>query len=254
MIKQLAIILISLVLTAGCFDAGSEKTNGETGDAESGTSESKTRAPDTAVSSAAGLCANEYYPIESKTKRKYKVTGEIPGSYVLSQQNVKPGSFSELREFGSGLKVNVNWICTEDGLRTAEFTNTANFMKGNFKMETLESSGITFPKVWETGKEWESTYKIKANLSAGPASGTATGTVTITSKITSMKDLVDVGGKEYEAAKVDNLMKMNLSMNGRKIPSGDVKMTNWVSKGIGLVKQSADAQFGKSGIEYIGQE
>ncbi|MDH3493663.1 MAG: hypothetical protein OEM82_08950 [Acidobacteriota bacterium] len=254
MIIKVAIIALSLALTAGCLDAGNENSTGETANPESGSSDSKPTVADNKETSEAGLCANEYYPINSETKRKYLVTGEIPGNYILSQKDVKPDSFSELRDFGSGLKVDVNWICTEDGLRTAEFTNTASFMKGNFKMETLESSGITLPKVWENGKEWESTYKIKANLSAGPASGAATGTVTITSKIASMNDRVKVGGKEYEAAKVDNVMRMDLSMNGRKIPSRDVKMTNWMSKEIGLVKQSANTQFGKSGIEYIGKE
>jgi hypothetical protein len=260
--KKLFLFAILITLsTAGCLNSGSDsvqegannQANG--GDAVSTDKDNKGSANPTesAGNAVSGLCANDYYPVDTASDYKYKVTGDVPGSYVLSQKSIDENSFTELRKFESGLDVKINWICTQDGLRTAEFNNTASMSKANFKMETLESTGITLPKEWSDGKSWEADYKIKANINAGPASGSASGTVKVTSKIISVDDKITVAGESTTAAKVDSVIKMNLKMGGRKIPTADVKMTNWYVKNTGLVRQSASTQFGKTGIEYVGK-
>ncbi len=199
-----------------------------------------------------GVCSNDYYPIDASTKRDFRVTGDIPGGYVLSHEIGGDDTFTEIRKFESGLEVKVNWICTDEGLRTAEYNNSASLSNARFKMDTIESSGLTLPKEWSEGKTWTAEYRINANISAGPASGTANGTVRIDNSIVSMNDQVNVAGKDYNAARVDSVIKMNLTMKGRKIPSEDLKMSNWYTKSDGLVKQSANTQFGKTGIEFLG--
>jgi len=93
-----------------------------------------------------------------------------------------------------------------------------------------------------------------SGLKAGPVKGSATGRVSISAKIVSMADPVKVDGKEIEAVRVDSVLEMDLSMNGRKIPSQDFNMTNWYTKETSLLKQTATTQFGKTGIEYVAKK
>ncbi|NNE66462.1 MAG: hypothetical protein HKN33_07835 [Pyrinomonadaceae bacterium] len=253
--RILLIVAISAFMTTACLDSGETPT-------KDGPSENKAEAEaktgddpvDKVQASDAGICGNEFYPIDTSVERKYKETGDVSAKYELSQETTGEDSFSEVREFESGMKITVNWLCTEDGLRTAEFNSSADFSKGAFKMATLESSGVTLPKEWAEGKKWQAVYKVKGELSAGPVKGSADGTVTVNSKIVSLKDSVKVAGGEFEAARVDVEIKMDLSMRGRKIPSRPMKMSNWYSKDVGLVKQTASTQFGKTGIEYTGKK
>jgi hypothetical protein len=139
----------------------------------------------------------------------------------------------------------------EDGLRTAEYTNAANLSKANFKMETLESSGITIPKNWEVGKKWTAEYKISAKLNAGAASSGANGTIKIDNEIVSLDDKVTTPAGDFEAAKVVSNINMNLNIT-KPIT---MKMTNWYAPGVGLIKQTADSPFGKGvTVEYTGEK
>ena len=198
-------------------------------------------------------CSNPYYPINTNVERSYKIGGTGKASYALKQTQDEDDTFSEKRTFDSGTDVVINWSCTPDGLRNAEFTNSISMPKGMAKMKTLASSGITLPKVWEKGKKFEAKYNISMSLSIAGASASSKGTVTIQSEIIGIDENVSVQGGDFVAAKVASVIKMNLTVNGRKVPSRDIKMTNWYSPKIGLIKQETKSQFGAANVEYTGE-
>jgi hypothetical protein len=124
----------------------------------------------------------------------------------------------------------------------------------NFKMDTLESSGITLPKEWEMGKKWSANYKVSAKINVRGFSGGADGTVEVNNEIVSMNEKISVPGGDFETAKVDSEIQIDLNMKGRKIPSPKIKMSLWFSPKVGLVKQESTSQFGKETVEYAGEK
>lgn len=203
--------------------------------------------------SEAGNCSNPYYPISDQA-REYKISGSDPAEYILTQDKNEGDSFTETRKFGSGLDLKINWKCTDEGLRNAEFTNSATVSNANGKMETLESSGITLPKKWEVGKEWKTNYKVSVEVNAGSTSGGADGTINIENKIISIGDKISVPGGDFEAARIDSTTQITMSMKGRKIPVQDIIMSNWFAPEVGLIKQEVTSQFGKQTVEYVGKK
>ncbi len=195
---------------------------------------------------ANGACSNEYYPLLPDEKRNYKITGAGPAEYSLIQKDITESGFKEQRDFASGTSVIVNWICTPDGLRMAEYKNDVLFKQGAAEMETLESSGISIPKVWEVGKEFESEYKVKVKISIGSIKADADGKITIKSKVKALNESVSVGGKTYDTARVNSKISISISMKGKTMQGATADLTNWFSPEKGLVKQENSGSFGKN--------
>ncbi len=201
------------------------------------------------LKAGAGLCENEFYPIDTDIKREYKSSAGQAGNLVVTQIKNDENTFSEKRETGSGAILKLNWICTEEGLRHGEYNNGADFSGGAFKMETLESSGITLPKVWETGKKWSAEYKVNANINVGKMSKGASGTIKINNELASLDDKVSTPAGDFKAAKVVSDVIINI---GKPMMT---KMTNWYAPNVGLVKQVVDSPFGAPiTMEYIGEK
>lgn len=203
---------------------------------------------------ATGICANEYYPIHPSTVKNFKVSGAEADDYQVSQKDITETGFREDRTFTSGTVVTNSWICTEDGLRTAEFINQGAFSSGNFEMETIESDGSTIPKTFEEGQEWTSDYDVKVKLNVAKMNVNADGTVKIEHKLVSVDEPVTAGGKEYTAARIDSEIRIIVSIKGRTTETGKIKASNWYAKGVGLVKQVTSGTFGETTVEYIGSD
>lgn len=262
--KSLNFLLLSLLVFSVLFSACANSENAASSDSaenktaneqseNAATTENET-ASAVGENEATGLCVNEYYPIYTDKKREYKITGSNPATYILSQNKNEGNSFTEKRNFTTGAadtELLINWVCTEEGLRNAEYNSGANFSMGNFKMETVESSGVTVPKDWEIGKKWTNAYKVNAKLNIGKMSTGAKGTIMINNEIASLDDKVTTADGEFEAAKVISDVNMNLSGRTTKM-----KMTNWYAPNVGLVKQEVESPFSKSaiGVEYVGEK
>lgn len=255
----LTAILLSIVLAAGgCGLLGGEQESAK-GNAQQDAAPADSPAPaDGAVpEKSEGPCANPYYPVDPGKVRRYKLDSKVPDGdreYTLKQKMVDDNTFAEERSFSSGLDVSVNWNCTENGLRTAEYLSQAQMPAGSFQMETVESSGITIPSKWELGNEWESRYVVKADLNAGPVKASANGTVTLGHKLAAVDEVVSVAGGEFKANRVDTVIRMDLSMKGTAIPSKEIKMSVWYSPEVGLVKQQVYGDFGDEKVEFTGFE
>jgi hypothetical protein len=250
---QLTGLIIFLVIFSACTYFQSETAV----EPENVAKPQTAAAPDTADQTAtdepaaadAGLCENKYYPLQADSGRAYQITGGAPASYVLTQDRSGEDSFGETRQFASGTSVKTNWVCTAEGLRSVEYNSGVDFSSGNFKMETLESSGLTLPKTWETGKKWKAEYKISGKLKAGPVNTGVTGTVTVDNEIAALDDTVTTAAGEFKAAKVVSTINLKLSVG----PPTKVTTTNWYAPDIGLVKQETASPFGgKQNVEYTG--
>lgn len=201
-----------------------------------------------------GICENKYYPIDPDVKREFKMSTKTDSNYSTSQEKSAENLFVETRTFDSGLKMVTNWQCMDDGLRNAEFDNKAVSSQMKFDMETIESSGITLPKIWEKGKTWTTEYKISAKLNVAKIAAAVNGTVTISNEITAMDDKIVVPGGEFTAARIDSELILNLSMKGRKLPTSKFTMSNWYAPNVGLVKQVAKTPYGDETVEFIGNK
>lgn len=245
-------ILLALVLAGCSLNPDSDPSSSETSADEMGNLSDDPKSSDNNETGekSAGICANPYYPIHTAVSKEFKVTGSAPASYVLSHIERDNDSFTEKREFGSGLEVVSNWSCSEEGIRNADYSNTISNSQLKMKMETIESSGITLPKVWNKGEKWTTEYKVRVNA----ASQTANGTVTVTNEIVSMDDNVQVQAGDFVTARVDSVLTMNISMGKTKIPSPEFKMTNWYAPKVGLVKQETKGGFGTTKVEYVGEQ
>ncbi len=199
-------------------------------------------------------CANDYYPIDTSVSREYTITGSAPGKYALTQTADEEGTFVENRRFGGGLEVTSTWVCTDQGLRNAEYNNMGTTGNATFTMETLKAEGVTFPKEWNLGDEWTTSYQVSANLATGPVKAAAAGTIEIVNEIISLDENVTVAGGTFAAARVDSEIRMNLTMRGQKLPSQPVKMTAWYAREVGMVKQEVKSGFGNQNVEYTGSK
>ena len=246
--------LAALLFVMGCGSLERFTGSSNTADAPSNavpTNTDSNPADPASKTASLGNCANEYYPISGEADN-YKVTGAAPGSYTLSQKLNDPNSFSETRVFDSGVNVTTNWICDPEGLRNAQYGNNISVENANFNMETIESTGLTIPRELSVGKAWDASYKVRVKGTAGNMPIGSDGNVVVKNKVVSLNDRVTAGGKEYEAAKVDTEITINLTMGGQKVPGMTIKGTNWFAKGVGLVKQEVRSPYGVQGVELTG--
>ncbi|HEX6280275.1 MAG TPA: hypothetical protein VFZ49_09725 [Pyrinomonadaceae bacterium] len=199
----------------------------------------------------AGNCTVDYYPVDPGLTRRYEITGSGPAKYVLTQKDVSDTGFKEDRTFESGMIVTNNWLCTDDGLRTAEFTNSAVIQSGRFEMETVKSSGLTIPREIEPGMEFDATYDVKVKLRAGPVAVDATGEVKIANKVAAVGESVVVRGETFDTVRIDSTINIVVNMRGRRVEGAKVTTSNWYGKGAGLVKQETGGTFGKQRAELV---
>lgn len=248
----LCLAAILFVMGCGSLERFTGSSNTPEAPANPGPANTDSNPADPASKTASlGNCANEYYPIGGEAA-DYRITGSAPGSYKLTQKLNDPNSFNETRIFDSGVNVTTNWICDPEGLRNAQYGSNISVENANFNMETIESTGLTIPRELSVGKAWDASYKVRVKGTAGNMPIGSDGNVVVRNKVVSLNDKVTAGGKEYEAAKVDTEITINLTMGGQKVPGMTIKGTNWFAKGVGLVKQEVRSPYGVQGVELTG--
>lgn len=256
--RFLALALIGAAAAiSGCGFLGGDNTTENTGTAETPVASSEGTPVETPADSSSNPCRNPNYLVDPGKVRKYRLDTKLPDGdreYTLKQKMVDDSTFAEIRSYSSGLTLSVNWTCTDEGLRAVEYVSQAQMQAGQFQMETLESSGISIPNEWSLGKEWTSSYKVKANLDAGPVKAAADGTVTLDHKLGVVGEKVTVPGGEFEADRVDTVIKLDLKVRGTAIPTKEVRSSVWFSPKVGIVKQRVYGDFGEETVEFIGFE
>ncbi|MCO6509160.1 MAG: hypothetical protein J5I65_00035 [Aridibacter famidurans] len=242
---------------SGCGFLSSDNAARNTGLPENQAGAAESTPAETSAETSSSPCDNPYYPVDPGMVRKYRLSSKLPDGgreYTLKQKMVDETTFAEIRSYSSGLTLSVNWNCTEEGLRAAEYVSQAQMQAAQFQMETLESSGISIPNEWSLGKEWSSSYKVKANLDAGPVKAAADGTVTLEHKLAAEGEKITVPGGEFEANRVDTVIRIDLKMQKANIPVKEFRSSVWFSPKVGIVKQRAYGDFGEETVEFIGFE
>lgn len=251
-LPMIAVVAVSLLI--GCGSPASRSDQNSASNSASGNTNTASSTSTTSAGVAGGsLCSNDYYPI-SQEVREYKISGDGPGTYTLSQRPDGDQGFVETRSFAQGLTVENNWLCTAEGLRNAEYKNTITMNQGNFEMDTIRSSGITLPKVWESGKDWTTNYDVMVSVAAGPIKTAADGQVTLVNKVGPLSEKVTASGREFEAARVDSTLEIKITMKGVTTQPTKFTMTNWYAKGVGLVRQEAKGAFGTQIVELMSSQ
>lgn len=258
MIKPIAFFASVLLLTVGAIsnvgcnmDSSAPQNAASDVTRSDGTNSSKRvdeANSDVQTGAKASNCSLEYYPVSDARKADYDVTGVGAEPYSLVQSAVTDSGFVETRNFSSGLEIKNNWVCEPDGIRNVEFTNTGLMKDGNFTIETVKSSGVTLPREISVGKEFQSSYDVKANVNISGMKADGVGKIAASSKVVSMDEPVKVGDREYKAVRIDTVAKINLTVSGRGIEAATVNTSNWYAPGVGLVKQDTKSKLGSQVI------
>lgn len=192
-----------------------------------------------------GVCFNPYYPVSPTAKRKYRIDysngGPEPADYTESFTDITSDSFTMRSDFADGVTLNNSWKCTGDGLAAQQYAQVS-MSDANFKLETLDSSGVTIPQAsrWRVGERWESSYRVTGKMTQGGATtGEASGTISISNEIVG-REPVTVPAGTFDAFKVRSTFVQKMEMkigSGMNMPvNNSFTATVWFGSGVGMVK------------------
>lgn len=244
-INFLIVICIAITLQLGC----DWKKFSNAGGRSNTNSESQKNASDTSKSEIPGNCNNPYYPVGENIQRKYHIdyaTGPVPDQdYTEKFSDFNGDAFAVKNEFKE-VTSTVNWRCTSDGLLAVQYGNSIDMKSGSAKIDTVKSSGITFPNEsrWKQGEKWTADYQITETINDAKVSqvGSGEGTVNQTSEITGTEEITVPAGK-FQTFKVKNQTTLNLTVKvkGASFPTKTVlETTAWFAKDVGIVKSQTN--------------
>ena len=199
----------------------------------------------------ATLCDNAYYPVNANSEWKYRTAstdGKTPSAeHTLTYTNISPNSFIDHRVF-SNLLLDNPWSCTPQGLIAGQVPNVGLLASPQFKIESLQPTGVTVPpaNAWKIGTTWTNGYTVKGTMVNGGQTMTAQGPIEITNKIVT-QETVKVPAGSFTAFRVDGTLKSNLttSLGFIDVPVNiDYASSSWYVQNIGLVKMTTTGTLG----------
>src|SRR5215470_9375900 len=104
-------------------------------------------------------CYNPYYPVVPGESLEYetKYEGDAPAPYTFTVTFPEIGddSFIRRQESSSGLSVDTNWKCYDEGLASAQFGDLA-LLQARLQLESRSGSGVVIPPAdrWKKGTKW----------------------------------------------------------------------------------------------------
>ncbi|REJ76123.1 MAG: hypothetical protein DWQ47_10915 [Acidobacteria bacterium] len=217
-----------------------------------------------ATVSKSSPCFHKYYPIDTKTVRKYGIFNEQqvrdkefddPSStYEFSQEYDGGETFADLSKFSTGLTLTVSWECTADGLNNNQFVGDIQQQENSLDFKPLKSEGVFFPtEEWTVGKEWK--YELTALMvekGTPDSEGTETNVVS-TVKVLAIDEEIEVPGGTFYAAKLEIDTKFKLALPNGQTTNADLRSTAWYSPEVGLV-MIAQEGFAKQTSVYLGNQ
>ena len=203
-------------------------------------------------------CGVSYFPILADKTWVYRIYQEN-GTYVENRvwyEDISDASFTWKQEMAGDppITTEVQWNCSDEGLISTDYvsSNLPMVMQtmgvaGDYQIETLEFSGITFPAsdMWYVGSEWTGSWKVKSQLTIEDM-GLVDAEITLTmNNVIGGEEPVSVPAGTYDKAmRVDStmLIETNITMQGMTIPTinGEYTMTSWFVEGVGMVKQVSE--------------
>jgi hypothetical protein len=190
-----------------------------------------------------GLCANPYFPVVEG--RTYTYQSTVPdfgtSTYSFTFANVTDTSFDWLLGTDGETLVTYTWQCTADGLLSPNIQLSTGGPE--ITIETIESSGVTFPTAAnvQVGTTWTTRHVFNTIIGdTGIGAMTTSNTVGMVNEIVAIEPVTTPYGEFEEAIKVQatGTMSMVSSLNGEALPavSFDMATNTWYVEGVGQVR------------------
>jgi hypothetical protein len=203
----------------------------------------------TAGPTEAAACDNEYLPVVKGATWTYEgTTSRGDYSETATILDVKGDRF-ELGVTLGGISYQEAWLCTDDGLLqlddpTSPFTAFYTGPDATVSIATIETDGVTLPKSFNVGDEWDQTTQLEINgdIYRGPS--------TIRHEFSAVRsEEVTVAGTEWQAVVVEVTSQMDVPMSPRF--AMDYETTQWYVQGVGLVKLEGEMGMWEVGGEFM---
>ena len=198
-----------------------------------------------APASAAGGCANAYFPVSSGNSWSYASSGNNLGAYTYTWTvaSVSDTGFSTRDQYSTGVNAVIKWKCHDGNLAALDAGSNSLILttsKVKVTSTSIAAEGYNVPTSFETGKTWSEKLTIGSEITSG--------TRVVNSQIVEQfncsaagADSVTVPAGTFNAVKTTCAETMIVSalMQGTAVPAGttvNVSITDWYAKGVGLVK------------------
>ena len=264
----LCVLLILTFAVLGCsgvFDAIKSRTsNTEGNQAEPDASEVPVSGNRLATVGPDSPCFHKYYPIDTKTVRKYAVFNapnsevddktEPSATYEFRQSYDGGKTFGEENKFSTGITLTTTWECMPDGLKSNQFLAELKKEGTPFDVKVVSSSGVYFPNdEWTVGKEWDYEINVLMTNRGAPDSQGIKTKISYHVEVLSLDDEVTVPGGDFTAAKLAVDTEFTLEYPGGRKTNTNLKSSIWYSDEVGLVKISQTG-FTDQTVLYLGVE
>jgi hypothetical protein len=198
------------------------------------------------VQASGDLCDNQYMPaVEGATWSYNAHTDQGDTTQVDTITDVGTDGFLVETTRSDGFNYVITWTCTPEGLlwlQTDGGMFSGIFQGGGLSQswETVSYSGISIPKNGQAGDTWSSDQQI----SVTDSTGTRNFGIAMNFQAVGMES-VSVPAGTFNAMRVDFTMAWTSDDNINMT----YLVTDWFVENVGLVKTSAQADFGSYSLE-----
>jgi len=193
-----------------------------------------------------GDCYNPFNPVIEGRTWTYRIqTSDSTDEYSITYGDVSDSSFTSTLTFPD-VSSAIQWTCSPEGLLSSDFASLNITQLDNVEIETIDVSGVIFPKAenWQVGYSWDTAFDVNISVSIEGNTIESQGTITMSNTIGAIEPVSVPAGNYNEAYRVDTSGNFIMSVFGvsTEIP---IIYSNWYVENVGMVKSSSvDQEFG----------
>ncbi|MDD5251159.1 MAG: hypothetical protein PHT12_00825 [Patescibacteria group bacterium] len=253
-----SLLLASLALVGfGCGQKASVSTNASP--AANKQPAAPAERPSTTTSDS---CGNPYYPFKPGLTIAYSVTppANTPGDadYTVRTVSVSGNKATVRTEMAGGVTADMEADCANGSVEMKGSSGLGADVQG-FKTTVISSSGTFMPADVSAGSTWSNSKTVRMDSAGGSAAAAAMGSLIMTTTEQSRavgEESVTVPAGTYKAMKVESTQtttsKFSATPAGTQsseMPPSTYTSTEWLVKGIGMVKSVTKGEGGTSTTE-----
>lgn len=202
---------------------------------------------------AAGECQNLYYPVREGASWQYQLSGMSSDTFVRSISNVRENGFDHQDVFSAGVTSQGSWECRQGNLisltpNAGGPTVSAEGMEAAFTIES--NSGISLPANPQPGQEWTQNIVYIGRVNVSGTDVETRNVMDLSCKAIGM-ETVSVPAGEFEALRIDCLVRLEISISGSQSFTLTSSDSAWYAAGVGMVKSSSSSNMGASEIVLL---
>jgi hypothetical protein len=242
--KTLLVLISATLLLSACQSA---QPSPQAQDSQQAQASAAPSGQPPVVQASGDLCANPYIPaVEGATWSYTFHTDQGDNTQVDTVTDVGSDAFLVETTRSDGFNYVITWTCTPEGLlwlQTDGGMFSGIFQGGGLSQswETVSYSGVSIPKDGQAGDSWSSDQQISVTDSTGTRNfGIAMNFQAVG------KESVTVSAGTFAAMRVD----FTMAWSGDGIEMTYL-VTDWFVENVGLVKTTAQADFGSYSLELV---